>query len=230
MRFSFTVSVCQSLSRNRQVRAVQVSLLFPNIPQTSLTKDPPAPRKVSRPRFRATPIAAIFRLSVATLAGNIRGGRSIPNAAVWPTGYIVGDMAPRETHGISILEVSRSLSFCLSLPCRPATLRCTLLTHMLDMPVRETRSACHCLVRRALDLPQHIEHYSDFLSADRVVKEKTQAVLGRKRKKRILLIQYAEASRIFHECSFFVRFAVCSNLCAHVPWVRTRKEKKENKT
>lgn len=59
-------------------------------------------------------------------------------------------------------------------------------THVLDVPVHETRSACHCLARRALDLPQRIEHSLDFLSADRV-KKRVRPYLrkGEKRKKKI---------------------------------------------
>lgn len=64
-------------------------------------------------------------------------------------------------------------------------------THMLDVPVRETRSACHCLARRALDLPQHIEHSPDFLSVDRVKKRGVQIFRTGRKEKKIRHLQYA---------------------------------------
>lgn len=64
------------------------------------------------------------------------------------------------THGISIPEAFARLL--------PLHFPFVSPTHVLDVPIRETRSACHCLVRRALDLPQRIEHFPDFFSAGRV--------------------------------------------------------------
>lgn len=55
-------------------------------------------------------------------------------------------------------------------------------THVLDVPVRETRSACHCLARRALDLPQRIEHSPDFLSASLRAKRRRRHISQREKR------------------------------------------------
>lgn len=60
-------------------------------------------------------IAVIFRLSVATVAGNVHAvGRY--QTPVWPTGYIGGDTASRETYSIPILSGLPLRS------CRPSAL------------------------------------------------------------------------------------------------------------
>lgn len=88
------------------------------------------------------------------------------------------------THGIPILEAFAHLPL-RSLFVSP--------THVLDVPIRETRSACHCLVRRALDLPQRIEHSPFSRSC-----EGETRLYWRKRKKTPALIQYArDTSEIF---------------------------------
>jgi len=116
--------------------------------------------------------AAIFRLSVATVAGNIHAvGRY--QTPVWPTGYTAVVIRHRGKH--TRYTHPRGLPPSLSLSLSPATFTrfpppCSLhRTRVRRMPVY-TRNAKYLSLsglRRALDLPQHIEHTPDFLSADR---------------------------------------------------------------
>lgn len=112
---------------------------------------------------------------------------------MWPTGYtVVIQHRSCNTHDIPIPEAFARLP-----PCHPTVVPLFVSpTHVLDVPIRETRSACHCLVRRALDLPQCIEHSPDFLSADRV--KERRCYIGGREEKNLLHLQYVrDTSGIF---------------------------------
>lgn len=121
-------------------------------------------------------------------------------------------MAPRETHSIPILSG-------LPLPPLPS-----LRARPTHVPVRETRSACHCLARRALDLPQRIEHFPEFLSADRV--EKRDAVIfleeGKKKKNIPLTIHVVYSGYVL------CRPQRCSNSSASVRVYLKKRETRPN--
>ena len=121
---------------------------------TPLTKDLPThfgPRKVSRSRFRRTRSLQYF---------DCRWQR-------WQVTYTRSVDTKRrcDLQDTSVVIRHRAKHTVYPSPQVFPSVLTTLHahpTHVLDMPVRETPSACHCLARRALDLPQRIEHIPDF--------------------------------------------------------------------
>lgn len=113
-----------------------------------------APRKVSQPRFRAARSLQYF--GCRWQRWQVTYTRSVDTkrrSDLQDTSVVIRH---RAKHTVYPSPRPSPLH-----PCRPLR---NHSTHVPDVLVRETRSACHCLARRALDLPQRIEHTPDFLS------------------------------------------------------------------
>lgn len=214
------------IAESSSYRAVQVSLLFPNIPKRHSRKIRPR-----QERYRGQDSARLrslqyfgcrwqrWQVTYATV-----GRYQTPRCDLQDTSLVIWH---RGKH--TVYPFSRSPALPLSVSLSPLSSRYLPLhsSHTYARYARTWNSKCLSLsgaegawpsatYRALLRFP-----FSRSCSKGK----DTSRIREEEKKKIILLVQYAEASRIFHECSFFVRFAVCSNSCAHVPWLRTREEK-----
>lgn len=133
-----------------------------------------APRKVSQPRFRAARSLQYF--GCRWQRWQVTYTRSVDTKRrcdLQDTSVVI-----RHRAKLTVYPSPRPSPLH---PCRPLR---THSTHVPDVLVRETRSACHCLARRALDLPQRIEHSPDFFSAGRVKRRRGHIFRTRKEKEK----------------------------------------------